>query len=344
MKVNLEDLVIILKMIDFDMIVGQQKPIKLLKNLIKFNRVGHAYLFTGTEGVGKKITAIAFSKAINCPNLAENLNPCNHCSSCLKIEKGTHPDFQIISPTESSITIEQIRGIKEVVYWQPLENRKKIFLIDEAHKMTVQASNSLLKILEEPPPFVLFVLLSDKPENILPTIISRCQKIPFHPISTEEQSRFLLRLNPNLSISSLKKIPLFSKGSLSKAIALSNDLTKINDKIRYIDWLISLKTGKALTEYYSCAEEQLSEIQDSFSEFVEMMIIWFRDILFYQLNLNPELLSFPEKIESLQDFAQGYSKDSIVQILDYLTEIPDKMAKYIKPDILLENFIMLIGD
>jgi DNA polymerase-3 subunit delta' len=337
-------LVIIFNMIGFEKIVGQKKPIRVLKNLIRSNRIGHAFLFTGKEGIGKKITAIAFAKAINCFNLTENYEPCNRCSSCLKIEKNIHPDFQIITPLNSVITIEQIRNIKDIIYWQPLGSRKKVFLIDDAHKMTVQASNSLLKILEEPPQFAVLILITNSPETILPTIISRCHQISFHPINKGEQRDILMGMNFGLEKNQLEEIILFSSGNLGKAIELAGEPVKLKEKSRYIDWLIGTKPEEVMSKYFSSPENEVKDILNSFLEFSELMVLLFRDILFFQLGLPQEMLSFPERVERIKEFALYYSQEKIITLLNYLSEIPQEIDKYVKPEILMENFIIQLGD
>ncbi|NLL61293.1 MAG: DNA polymerase III subunit delta' [Candidatus Atribacteria bacterium] len=302
-------------MINFDAVVGQEKPIQILKNLIRFGRIGHAYLFTGPEGTGRKTVAISFAKAVNCLNLPEKYDPCNYCSNCLKTEKGIHSDFHTISPLNSVITIEQIREIKETIYWRPLENRKKIFIISDAHKMTLAASNSLLKILEEPPSYAVLILITSVPENLLPTILSRCHRISFQPLKKAEQKEISNRMG---------------RGS--------------EEKNKYIDWVLKAKSEQPFSYFFSTGEKEIKDITDSFLDFTEVMILWFRDILFLQLGLPQNTLSFPERIDKIKDFAQFYSEERIIAILDYLTQIPEKMEKYINPKILLENFILQIGD
>lgn len=302
-------------MINFDAVVGQQKPIQILKNLISSDKIGHAYLFMGQEGIGKKLAAISFAKAVNCLNLSENYVPCNHCSNCLKIEKGIHPDVNIISPLNSVITIEQIREIKNTIYWQPLEGRKKIFILDDAHRMNHAASNSLLKILEEPPPYAILILITAEPENLLATIISRCHPISFQPLKEAEMRKVLTRMGKGLE-----------------------------KKNRYIDWLLKVNSEQTFNFFFSMGENEMKDITDSFLDFTEVMILWFRDILFLQLGLPKDNLSFPERIDNMKDFTQYYSQEKIINILNYLTQIPEKMEKYINIKILLENFIVQIGD
>lgn len=337
-------MVIILNIIDFEKIVGQERALQLLKNIIKSDQIGHAYLFSGKEGIGKRTTAIVFAKAINCTNLSDDFNPCNSCASCLKIEQGIHPDFQIISPINSVITIGQIKNIKEIIYWKPLTGRKKIFLIDDAHKMTVEASNSILKILEEPPEYAILILITHSPGSILPTIVSRCHQISFQPISATKQKEVLDGMNMRLDDSQWQEIVLLSAGSLSKAIELASDPLKMQEKDRYIEWLLKTKPEQRIIQFFSSSENEVKDILNSFLDFVEIMVLWFRDIMFFQLGLAQEILSFPGHIDNIKKYAQYYTQEKIILILNYLTETPQRTERNIRPEILLENFIMQLGD
>ncbi len=330
-------------MISFDQITGHNKSIQILQSLVKLDQIGHAYLFVGKEGIGKKITALAFAKAISCINLSEDFNPCNHCPSCLKIERGIHPDIQVISPLNSVISIGQIRAIKDIIYWMPLVSKRKIFLIDDAHKMTIEAANSLLKILEEPPAFAVLILITSEPEFILPTISSRCYKISFLPIRKEEQVKILTRMNLGLDHRKLEEIVLLSSGSLGKALELAQNPKKLLEKIRPLEWLIKTTPENIISNTFAQSEKELTCILDSFLDFVEIMVLWFRDILLYQSGLPRELLFFPGRIDKIKEFARYYSQEKIIFILDYLMEIPERIEKHINPKILFDNFIIQLG-
>jgi DNA polymerase-3 subunit delta' len=331
-------------MIDFEKILGQEKPIQILKNIIKYNRIGHAYLFTGEEGIGKKMAAIAFAKAINCTNLSENQNSCNKCASCLKVERAIHPDFSIISPLDSVITIGQIREIKKSIYWQPLESRKKIILIDDAHRMNTEASNSLLKILEEPPEFAVLILITAAPNILLPTIISRCSKLIFKPVIEEQQKKILARMNLSVDQKNLEKILLLSAGSPGKAIQLATEQWKMEKKNQYIDWLVKMKPEKMIYGIFESDREMTANTTNSFLDFIEIMVFWFRDILFLKIGLEQDKLYFSDRLEDLINFAKYYSQERLLFILEYLIEIPEKLEKHINQKTLLENILIQIGD
>lgn len=167
--------------LDWDSIIGQDKAVQMLKNMVSTGRMPHALLFMGPEGVGKMKTAKILAAALLC-HAAEN-QPCGQCASCLKIEQGVHPDFSIVQQMDAaSIKIEQIRALQQAAVMAPYLGKYKVCIIEDAETMTVQAANSLLKVLEEPAVNVVFILIAARRHLLLDTIISRCRALSFKPI------------------------------------------------------------------------------------------------------------------------------------------------------------------
>jgi DNA polymerase-3 subunit gamma/tau len=168
----------------FDDIVGQGHVTQVLRNAIGAGRIAHAYLFTGVRGVGKTTAARILAKALNCEK-GPTANPCNECSQCVEITEGRSIDVYEIDGA-SNRGIDEVRQIIENVKYQPAKSRFKIYIIDEVHQVTKDAFNALLKTLEEPPPFVKFILATTEPHRVPETILSRCQRFDFRRISTRE--------------------------------------------------------------------------------------------------------------------------------------------------------------
>jgi len=167
-------------------VVGQGRSIGWLHRAIGAGAIAHAYIFEGPAGVGKHTTAKAFVKAIMC-----KASGCGHCHDCIRIERGTHADaFQIV-PDGVTLGIEQIREIQHQVMLKPVEGSRKFFILDEAESMTTQAANAFLKTLEEPPPGVTFILVTSNVHAMLPTILSRAQRLSFNPIPPADVSALL---------------------------------------------------------------------------------------------------------------------------------------------------------
>ena len=206
----------------FSEVVGQQHVTATLENAIKHNRVAHAYIFSGARGVGKTTTARILAKALNCAK-GPTVEPCNECDSCREIAAGTSLDV-IEVDAASNRGIDQIRELREMVRYAPASSRYKVVILDEAHMLTDEASNALLKTLEEPPDKVIFVLATTQPEDLLETIRSRAQHFHFRALTFSEIVGALERIAPKegLSIDSgaLAVLARAAEGSLRDALSL----------------------------------------------------------------------------------------------------------------------------
>lgn len=218
---------------DFESIIGQEHIVGTLKNAIQKDRLAHAYLFTGPRGVGKTSTARILAKALNCKE-GPTLKPCQKCPSCLDINQGRSLDVIEIDGA-SNRGIDEIRALRENVKFSPSYGKYKVYIIDEVHQITSDGFNALLKTLEEPPAFVKFIFATTHPQKVIPTIISRCQRMDFRRISVIE------------IISQLEKIIREEKISVDKevlfAIAKSSD-GSLRDAESILDQLVSFSKGK----------------------------------------------------------------------------------------------------
>jgi len=217
---------------DFESIVGQDHIVGTLKNAIQKNRLAHAYLFTGPRGVGKTSTARILAKALNCKE-GPTVAPCQKCSSCLGINQGNSFDVIEIDGA-SNRGIDEIRALRENVKFSPTQGKYKIYIIDEVHQITPDGFNALLKTLEEPPEFVKFIFATTHPQKVMPTIISRCQRMDFRRITVIE------------IISQLEKIIQEEKIVVDKevlfAVAKSSD-GSLRDAESVLDQLVSFSQG-----------------------------------------------------------------------------------------------------
>jgi len=173
----------------FEYIIGNNKIKTTLTNIIEKNTILHSYLFTGKSGIGKKLFAKEFAKMILCQS--EEKKPCNLCKSCIEFAGDNNPDFNIIKPDGNSIKIEQIRLLQAKVYEKPIISNRKVYIIDEAEKMTKEAQNGLLKTLEEPSEYITIILVCSLENGLLNTIKSRCMKISFNKLDDKEIEYFL---------------------------------------------------------------------------------------------------------------------------------------------------------
>lgn len=207
---------------DFDEVRGQDAIVQTLRNQIIYNRIGHAYLFCGTRGTGKTSIAKLFAKAVNCEHPV-NGNPCNTCPSCQAINNQTSLDVLEIDAASNN-GVENIRDIREQVQYSPVEGRYKVYIIDEVHMLSSGAFNALLKTLEEPPSYVIFILATTEKHKIPVTILSRCQKYDFKRISVDTITNHLVSLMEKEQIDveerALRYISRAADGSMRDALSL----------------------------------------------------------------------------------------------------------------------------
>ena len=244
----------------FNDILGQERAIKILTKSLKENKISSSYIFVGSEGTGKKLTAIEFTKAVNCLNLNKDLEACEDCQSCSEISKQRSPDLKIIEPIKNSIKIEQIREMRKEIGLKPFKNRKKIYIIDKAERMTIEASNCLLKTIEEPPYYAIIILICSKIDPILPTIVSRCQIINFGLISSYKIKEFLLNKNKNIEKEKAEIISKLAQGSIGSALKLLSAEEYFIRREEVLDYLSTISPGKYGDDIFTKVEKMVSEI------------------------------------------------------------------------------------
>ncbi len=213
----------------FSEIIGQSKAVKLLGRAMATGRLAHGYLFTGPEGVGKTTTARALAAGVFCEELQDG-GPCGRCAGCVKFSSNNHPDFLTIRPQGATIKIDQLRKMKKALSFPPFESGVRVVLIEDIQTMQREAGNSLLKILEEPPPDNLLLLIASDAEPVLPTITSRCQVIPFFPLTIEQTAGLVAKLHPELSEEEARSLSVLSGGCPGQVISFNNvDVLQLRD-------------------------------------------------------------------------------------------------------------------
>ena len=255
--------------------IGQTKAVKLLSRTLENKRLAHAYLFTGPEGVGKKTTARQFASILLCQKDGFN-GPCNTCSGCIQFASGNNPDFLHIKPQGAMIKIDQIRSLKKSLGYPPLESPRRIILLEDVHTMRREAGNSLLKLLEEPPPDNILLLTAIDSEPILPTIVSRCQVIPFYPLPVSLAAKIIQR-ERSISAEDALRFANLSGGCPGLAQTFeTEELLPTYEKI-----IISLldqgpKQAERIESALALAR-QAAELKDSLEQLFDLLRIFFKE-------------------------------------------------------------------
>jgi len=303
----------------FNQIKGQDIAIKILQNYLKTNNFASGYIFYGPSGVGKKLVAKNFAKAINCLEIKNDA--CDRCISCQKIEKNNHPDVHLLENRENtSIKIDEIRLLQKELNLKPYEAKKKIFIIDNAQMLTPEAANSLLKSLEEPPPETIFILITSELKKIFPTILSRCQKITFLPL-TKEKMQNILQKDYNFSNTKAQSLSLCYEGRLGKAVGENFNIFEEKNKV--IEFF--LEGG-----YKNNSEFIKFEDKEKFRNSLIFLLSLYRDIWFVKLGLFSDLinLDIKEKIINVKNDYTFLELENKIQFICNLEEYLEQNVNY----------------
>ncbi|HFL3828418.1 TPA: DNA polymerase III subunit delta' [Clostridioides difficile] len=319
---------------DFTKIIGHEGVIENLKNAIDNNQIFHSYLFQGEEALGKKMVALSFAKTLLCKEGGHK--PCNRCNSCLKFDSGNHPDFQLIEPEKDIIKKEKIDELIKSINIAPLESKRKIIIIDDSDKMRMEGQNGLLKTLEEPPSYINIILITSNSNNIIPTILSRCQVITFYPVENNKIEE-LLTSKYNKTIEEAKFIAHFTKGSVGKSISLSESedfFERRNEVFNIIDGVI--KGDK--TKIFNSIDFFIKN-KDFSEEILDIILYWFRDLIIYKEIGNSKLIINMDKISLLSN--QSYlSTNKINDIIENIMETKKNIERNINYQLSIETMLL----
>lgn len=308
----------------FSDIFGNSKVISLIQQGVDQGTLYPSLIFYGIDGIGKKLTALTIAKAFNC--LSEKGKPCDLCLMCNSIDHFNDPDVRLIMPERHderldkkdrkslSIKINQIRELVSDINLRPYHASKKIYIIDYAEMLTDEASNSLLKTLEEPPSYAIIILITTAYYSLLPTIRSRCWGVPFHPLPSREIEEFLLR-RKNLNLQTARKLSTMSEGSIRKALkadpkdftARSTMLLTMIEKAVAGDLSFTIK-----------ATEEISKNTEEFRENLNILLSLYRDMITMSKTNDPLLLVNRDLSDRLKPIASRIENKAleIVEAID----------------------------
>ena len=345
----------------FEDVAGQDHVSDTLKNSIVSGRIAHAYLFCGTRGTGKTSTAKIFSRAVNCPNTTDG-NPCNDCDICRGIMDGTILDVYEMDAASNS-GIDNIREIRDEVIYSPTGSKFKVYIIDEAHMLTTEAFNALLKTLEEPPAHVIFILATTEPHKIPATILSRCQRFDFRRIGLSDIERRLNKIvkaeGIGITPDAIELVAELADGSMRDGLSILDQCAAYaKEELRYddiveivgiadkriifpiADLIAEYKAGEAL----KATDEFLNQGKEA-ADFLEELISHFRALMICKATDAPEeiLEKSNEIIEKYKAQSQKFSVDRILYGISLLSEYLLQAKKLSSPQIAVEMAIVKLS-
>ena len=287
----------------FNNILGQEFAKKYIINSIRNNKINHAYMFEGIDGIGKNLFAKELGNILINTNNAEN-----------------SPDYITIEPTGNSIKIAQIRELQSDIIIKPHSNYK-IYVINDAQKMTVESQNALLKTLEEPPEYAIIILITNNKESLLPTIKSRCEIIKFLPISIMELKKYLM--DKGIDEKRALLLANFSRGSIEKALELSEstDFTIMRDDIQnYIQHILDKNMIEILN-----IQSDMDKHKDKITVLLDMMINYFRDMMMCMGNIDKDMIINGDRITFIQNMSKKITYSQVSKVIDIIEETKRKM-------------------
>lgn len=339
---------------NFDELVGQEAIKQTLENSLKIQKISHAYLFSGPRGTGKTSVARLFAKALNCEK--GNGEICNECPNCRAINEGSHPDVIEIDAASNS-GVDEVRELIEKVKYAPIQGKYKVYIIDEVHMMTNSAFNALLKTLEEPPSYVVFILCTTEPYKLLPTILSRCQRYEFKKITDVELRKLITHVLKEEGVSAtndaINLIVELANGGARDSLSLldqvisyagsnieEEDVIKMfglvssQDKIRLLE---NIKEGNTLKVLKTYDEFIIRNID--LSRLVNELLTLLKDSLVYLKTRDKSLIT-SSKEEDAKEIMLKFDESELLSYIDLLLKCQNEFKTTSDPNFLFEIYLL----
>ena len=325
----------------FKDVVGHKDILKYISSAVENNRVSHAYILNGERGSGKKMLANLFAMTLLCET-GDN-EPCGKCHSCKQAESGNHPDIiRVTHEKPNSISVDDIRTqVNNTVDIKPYQGPYKVYIIPQADMMTPQAQNAILKTIEEPPSYAVFLLLTENAETLLPTINSRCVMLKLRNIKDTLIKKYLME---NLEIPHYKAdmCTAFAQGNMGRAIMLANS-DHFNEIREEAVQLLKHINEMELNEIVA-AVKNISVYKLEITDYLDIIMIWYRDVLLYKATKEIDKVVFKDQLQSIKEQARKSSYEGIELILESLEKAKARLKANVNFDLVMELLFLTIKE
>lgn len=323
-------------------IVGQEHLREHLENAVRMDKVSHAYIINGEKNAGKEFIAKTFSMALQCEN-RQGTEPCGECHSCKQALSGNHPDIIFITHEKpGTIGVDDIRRqINNDVAIKPYKGPRKIYIMNEGEKMTVQAQNALLKTLEEPPEYAVLLILTANVNSFLPTILSRCVVLNMKPVRDGQIKKFLME---TMEIPDYRAdvCVAFARGNVGKARILANseEFDKVKEEaITLVKYINEMELNEIVA-----AIKKINEYKLDVNDYMDILSIWYRDVLLFKATHDANHLVFREEIQHIRKVADRSAYEGIEKILDALEKSKQRLSANVNFDLTMELLLLTIRE
>lgn len=328
-------------MLKFGDILGHEQIKEHFQKAIERNKVSHAYILTGESGMGRKSLANAFALTLLCEK--GKSEPCMECHACKQVLSGNHPDLIYVTHEKpASIGVDDIRKqMNDTVMVRPYSSYYKVYLVDEAEKMTQQAQNALLKTIEEPPSYAIIILLTTNQEAFLPTILSRCVQLKLKPLRDFVVKSYLTE-SMKVPEAEADVYAAFARGNLGKAItiAASEDFKEMHKEILHLLKHIKDMDISELIEYIQRLKEDHLDIY----ECLDFMQMWYRDVLLYKVTKDINLLIFKDEYRTINEISKNSGYDGIERILEAIDKAKVRLDANVNMELVTELMLLVMKE
>jgi DNA polymerase-3 subunit delta' len=319
----------------FSEIIGHDRPVTILKRALANHSLAHAYLFSGEQGIGKRMTALSLAAALNCAAPGPD-GGCGSCASCRKVAAASHPDVHLLLPDGDEIKIDQVRQLQADLSLKAFEGKRKVLIVDGAESMNEPSSNAFLKTLEEPPGDSLIILISSLPHGLLATIRSRCQEVKFQPLPRKTLAA-VLREQRGLGEEDAWFLAALARGSLGRALAMD-----LNDERSAREQFLALVYGLGAMRHDETLTlaERFAKDRDGFERFLDMGTEWLRDRAVFGQTADERLLIFSENAARDRESGRRPSLPKVLQDLELFTRSRILLERRVSAQLVAENLFL----
>lgn len=323
----------------FKDIIGHDNIKEHFKAALESGKISHAYIFSGEEGSGKKTVADIFAAALMCGGEEK---PCGGCMSCMQAESRNHPDIIYVTHEKSRMSVEEIRTqIVEDIIIRPFNGGRKVYIVDEADRMTEQAQNALLKTIEEPPEYAVIILLTANTGAFLQTILSRCVTLQFKPLSNQLISEYLMK-NEGLPDYYAGVCASFSGGSLGRAIRYAKNAEFEQTKAEVLGFVKNI--DESSFDAIMNIVARLSKRKEALDDYLDLMHLWFRDVLMFKATQDVNRIIFIDETMAIRKMAARYSFEGLGRISEAFGKVRDRLRANVNFDTAMQLLLLSMRD
>lgn len=321
-------------------VVGHETIINYFQNALRIQKFSHAYILNGEDGMGKSLLASIFAAALQCE--AHDVNPCGVCKSCLQAVSGNHPDIKYITHEKASISVDDIRNqLNNDVQIKPYSSKYKVYIIDEAEKLTEQAQNALLKTIEEPPEYAVILLLTNNSNLFLETIVSRCVNLNLKAVPKESIKKYLME-QVKVPDYQAELSATFSNGNLGKAIQLSN-----SEEFAFMKEEV-VRLMKSVDDYELSqimeAIKKIAENKSAIHSYLDLILIWYRDVLIFKATMDANLIFYKDEVQDIKKQGSNKSFEALDHIIKALEDTKKRLLANVNFEIAMELLLLAMKE